>query len=73
MDSNFQSVGVADGPPPHNGGTPHGGFSMFNGVDGSLRWSFASTKPCYSMAVSFDGTAAVGGSDDGHVYYFTLP
>jgi hypothetical protein len=73
MDAGYGSVAVADGAPPHSGGTPHGGFTVFDGADGSFRWRYSSTKACYSMAVSVSGNAAVGGSDDGNVYYFTLP
>jgi len=73
MDASYGSVAVADGSPPRNGATPKGGFSVFNGNDGTFRWRYSTTQPCYTMAVSADGLRAVGGSDDGHVYYFTLP
>jgi hypothetical protein len=77
MDAAGNYVAVADGTPTQN----RGGFYLFDGADGASRWTSATIPPNsfptadmnYSIALSADGNAAVGGSDDGYIYYFSIP
>ena len=56
-----------------------GGFYLFDGSNGNSMWggppdhNFSTTKMNYCVAMSADATAIVGGSNDGYVYYFTVP
>jgi WD40 repeat protein len=70
-------VTVADGVPDQQ--NPDGGFYLFDGGNGNSMWggppdhNFPTTKMNYCVAMSADGTAIVGGSNDGYVYYFVVP
>ena len=56
-----------------------GGFYLFRGSDGASMWGgppnhhYHTTDMNYGLAMSADGTAVVGGSNDGRVYYFDVP
>ena len=56
-----------------------GGFYLFDGANGNSMWgspphhNFPTTDMNYTVAMSADGTGVVGGSNDGHVYYFVVP
>jgi len=73
IDSVGGSVAVADGTPSQ----ARGGFYLFDGATGAAVWvppgNYPTTDMDYQMALSADGTAAVGGSNDGNFYYFTVP
>jgi hypothetical protein len=70
-------VTVADGVPDAQ--HPDGGFYLFDGNNGDSLWggppdhNFPTTTLNYCVAMASDGTAVVGGSNDGYVYYFTVP
>jgi WD40 repeat protein len=70
-------VAVADGTP--NPQSPDGGFYLFDGNDGNSLWggppdhNFPTSRMNYCVAMAADGTAIVGGSNDGYVYYFMVP
>ena len=67
-------IGAADGMQ-----ITKGGFYLFDGANGDSMWGiqphhhFPTTDMNYTVAMSADGTAAVGGSNDGHVYFFVVP
>jgi WD40 repeat protein len=73
IDSAGTYVAVADGTPSQ----ARGGFYLFDAANGAPLWvppgNYPTSDMNYHMALSADGTAAVGGSNDGHVYYFALP
>lgn len=45
-------------------------FYLFDAKDGGKRWDFQTNSMNWPMALSANGTAIAGGSDDGTVYYF---
>ena len=76
IDARGSFVAVADGTPYQ----ARGGFYLFDGASGASRWStatspdnFPTADMNYAIALSADGTAAVGGSNDGNMYYFSVP
>jgi hypothetical protein len=56
-----------------------GGFYLFDGANGNSMWggppdhNYPTLEMNYGVAMSADGTAVVGGSNNGHVYYFVVP
>jgi hypothetical protein len=66
-------VSVADGTPSQ----ARGGFYLFDGANGAAQWvppgNYPTADMNYNMALSANGNAAVGGSNDGHFYYFDVP
>ncbi len=68
MDSNGKFVTAADGSPPP--GAPGGEFCLF---DGTNVWKHKTTDMDYTMQISANANGIVGGSDDGKVYYFSVP
>jgi WD40 repeat protein len=75
IDSVGSFVAVADGTPSQ----ARGGFYLFDGASGAApaQWvppgNYPTSYMNYHMALSADGKAAVGGSNDGNFYYFTVP
>lgn len=67
MDASGNFVAVADGYPD---GSP-GSFSLFDGSNGTLMWSYPTPNMNWPMFVSADGNGIVAGTDGGAVYYFT--
>jgi WD40 repeat protein len=70
MDANGAYVAASDGTTKH----PDGNFYLFKGSDGSFKWQYP-THPYvdYCVAMSANGNAMAGASDDGRVYYFSVP
>jgi len=70
-------IAAADGVP--NQATADAGFYLFEGATGDSLWGtapnfqFTTAKMNYVIAMSSDGSAAFGGSNDGNVYYFAVP
>lgn len=60
-------IAVADG---HPLGTP-GNFYLFDANTGTLRWQYTTQNMSWPIAISRDGQAIVGGSDDSKIYFFT--
>ena len=73
IDSTGTYVTAADGTPSQ----ARGGFYLFHGATGAPQWvppgNYPTTYMNYHMALSADGKAAVGGSNNGHFYYFAVP
>jgi hypothetical protein len=67
LDDAGEKIGVAFGFPEKQAG----GFSLFD-KDGKEQWWFRTPCMNWPVAVSGDGTAMAGGSDDGLTYYFRL-
>jgi WD40 repeat protein len=70
MDKNGDYVAAADGTPK---GGASGTFYLFDAAAGAAGWSPGTNKMNYPIQIAADGKFAVGGCDDGHVYYFTVP
>ena len=70
MDKDGDYVAAADGTPKTGGS---GNFYLFDAAAGAAGWSPATNKMNYPIQIAADGDFAVGGCDDGQVYYFTVP
>lgn len=73
MDQNAQYVSAIDGKP--KGQTIHesaGNFYLFSGPSGDLIWKHHTPMMNWGMQIAYDGSAVIGGSDDGTVYYWDL-
>jgi hypothetical protein len=70
MDANGTYVAASDGTTKHT----NGNFYLFKATDGSMMWEYG-THPFldYCVAVSANGNAMAGASNDGCVYYFSVP
>ena len=70
-------VAAADGIPDPS--KPDGGFYLFDGGTGDALWgtppdhNYPTSLMNYTVAISADGSAVAGGSNDGYVYYFVVP
>jgi WD40 repeat protein len=62
-------VAAADGTSTQS----HGAFYLCKGSDGSLSWRYPTTKMDYGITISSNGNAVAGASNNGRVYYFTVP
>lgn len=70
-------VSATDGKPDEtNGGSNQkespGNFYLFNACSGQQLWQYGTKLMNWPMALTPDGAAAVGGSDDGSIYYWKL-
>ncbi|MBY6203788.1 hypothetical protein [Halomonas denitrificans] len=67
-------VTATDGKPADHGHGVHesaGHFYLYDNATGDLAWSVKTRTMNWPMAISADGHAIVGGSDDGSLYYWT--
>jgi hypothetical protein len=69
MDAAGRYVAVADGDPT----AKLGDFYLFDAKTGNLIWTFKTTAMNWPMQISADASAIAAGSDDGSVYYFSVP
>ncbi|MBC7366049.1 MAG: hypothetical protein H7343_04425 [Undibacterium sp.] len=59
-------LAVADG----HSDVHQGSFYLFDLATGAQRWSCATGKMSWPIAIAANGSAVVGGSDDSNLYYF---
>jgi outer membrane protein assembly factor BamB len=70
MDDAAQFIAASDGAPYNSSQSlSTGNFYLFDRA-GNPIWQFPTGLMNWPVAVSADGTAVAGGSDDGTVYYF---
>jgi WD40 repeat protein len=69
MDAKGRFVTVSDGDPKANVGD----FSLFEAKTGKLLWTYRTPQMNWPMQISADASAIAAGSDDGNVYYFSVP
>lgn len=77
LDTEASVVTATDGKPnEQNGGNNQnespGNFYLFNAASGELLWQYATTVMNWPMVVTPDAQVALGGSDDGSMYYWKL-
>ncbi|MCG8669533.1 MAG: WD40 repeat domain-containing protein [Pseudomonadales bacterium] len=78
MDENATYLTATDGQPIFSNAevsdvpseTP-GNFYLFNAQQGSLIWQYTTQLMNWPMVINPSGTTALGGSDDGSLYYWT--
>lgn len=72
IDQTGNYVAASDGTPRTAG--KDGDFYVFNnsGTTGSPRWDYKTNDMNFAIQLSANGTVAVGGSDDGKTYYFSV-
>jgi hypothetical protein len=63
-------MAVADGYAGKLPADNQGRFYLFDTATATERWSCATGKMSWPIAISEQGNAVVGGSDDSHIYYF---
>ncbi len=65
---------ATDGKPDHGNGVNEsaGHFYMYDNATGEPVWSKETRTMNWPMAISADGRAIVGGSDDGSLYYWAI-
>lgn len=79
MDDNATYLTATDGQPIFGGSddgdvpseTP-GNFYLFNAQEGSLIWQYTTQLMNWPMVINPAGTAVLGGSDDGSLYYWSI-
>ncbi len=64
-------LAVADGYAGKQADENKGRFYLFDTATAAERWSCPSGKMSWPIAISAQGNAVVGGSDDSNIYYFT--
>jgi hypothetical protein len=77
LDAAATRVSATDGKPDENNGGSNqkespGNFYLFDACSGQQLWQYGTKLMNWPMALTPDGTAAVGGSDDGSIYYWKL-
>ncbi|MBC3765505.1 PQQ-like beta-propeller repeat protein [Neptunicella marina] len=70
MDSNATLVTATDGQPESGGKESAGNFYLFDRATGDLEWKFDTTLMNWPMAISANGNAIFGASDNGTAYYW---
>jgi WD40 repeat protein len=74
LDRNADLVTATDGKPKGSGvaATPEspGNFYLFDGQSGAQLWQYPTALMNWPMVITPDGTAALGGSDDGTLCYW---
>jgi WD40 repeat protein len=72
-------ITVADGIPKKPTKPAEGGFYLLDGSTGNALWgtapdyNYPTLDMNYAVAISADGSAVAGASNDGYVYYFVVP
>ncbi len=75
IDAQGLYVTAADGEPLQDGTETKGNFYLFSTADGSQPWgaAYQTSLMNWGMAIAANGTACVGASDDGTLYYWGAP
>jgi outer membrane protein assembly factor BamB len=72
LDAGARYLTAADGEPAAPSETP-GQFYLFDARTGTLVWTHETSLMNWAMTINAAGTACVGGSDDGSLYYWGAP
>lgn len=77
LDLAASRVSATDGKPDESAGGSNqkespGNFYLFDAYSGQQLWQYGTQLMNWPMVLTADGTVAVGGSDDGSIYYWKL-
>lgn len=77
LDAAATKVSATDGKPDESSGGSNqkespGNFYLFDAYSGQQLWQYGTQLMNWPMVLTSDGTVAVGGSDDGSIYYWNL-
>ena len=73
FDAGAKLLTAADGEPRVNEPETPGNFYLFDVATGAPVWKHPTPLMNWGMRISAAGTACVGGSDDGTLYYWGAP
>lgn len=73
MDANATLLTATDGEPSGGSSETPGNFYLFDVTSGRLWWQYPTSIMNWPMTVNALGSAALGGSDDGSLYYWGAP